>query len=70
MKDVYTDQPPRSKLIKFLANKAFLLPFVSFYQQMKLLVISCLFLKITFIKAWKEINLHPQSGLTCKVVIS
>lgn len=44
-------------------------PFVSLYQQMKLLVISCLFLKITFIEAWKEMNLCPQSEVTHKVAI-
>lgn len=53
---------PRRELIKFPTNKALLSPFVSFYQQMKL-VISCLFLKITFIETWKEMNLLPQSGL-------
>lgn len=34
--------------MKFLANKALLSPFVSHYQQMKLVVISCLFLNSAF----------------------
>lgn len=37
---------------------------------MKLAVISCLLLKITFIETWKEMNLHLQSRWTRKVAVA